>query len=1132
LTATNVSTGVAAKTTSDAAGNYIFPSLAAGTYTLTSEQSGFSTTVISGITLTVDQKASVNIELSVGRVTQQVQVTGAAPLVSTTTASIGTVVGTQQIFDLPLNLRETGTLALLVPGTVDSTGRSQATGVANGSGFQDNAYDAAGGRGSSNLVLIDGMIARALNNGGFSLQPYPEMVQEFKIQNNIYDAAFGLSSGSTMNLVTQSGANTLHGSVFEFLRNRELDSRNFFAVDQTNPYTGADLPGTARPEYIRNQFGFAVGGPIRKDKTFFFGSYEGLRLVQGESTGNEVPTGDEKAGNFSSFLTGQTANLCAASGSAAPANLNFDTGQLFSPATESLFTCPQNPATPTVAPPTVLLGTPIAGNTLTSLDTVAQKVMALYPAPNRPGVPNYVNQTPDRRQDQLFDVRVDETLTSKDQLFGRYLFGNTNQVFPQYLPAFSTFQHYRGQNAVLGWTHTFGPNLLNDLRLGFQRDYLWFDCAACPRAPGTLAGMGIENLSPPGPQYEEYPYISTNNFAPWGDYGYTPTVVPDQMVKIEDTLTKIHGRHTIVAGGDFNFWQTRGVADPKALNGLLTFNGQYSSLAGEIPGVSSVSDLADLELGYPSEGLYTQHPFVNEIEGGGWFSLFAQDNIRVTSRFSLEVGLRWEYRKQPYDQFNQLAALYPVSQSFTPGDAFLVTPLPDAANDALCSQAYFLNANGQCLIMSSAMRRQVGLTGNKLREVSFGPGKGDFAPRLGFSWQPTKSGKEVVHAGAGVFYDLPVTNIIGSFVNDNPVFTRTPTYNTATGSPPPLTNGAPTTTETEFAAAASVPLSQVFTLLMPSPFYFTPTVYQWSLSTESQLTQNWGLEVAYIGNRGVHLDYIHLYGNQPLPGTGDLQPRRPYPDFNAMLYDQFTGVSRYNAMTAKVTKRASKGFGLLASYTYGKGLDENAGDSELNSTVQNDNDPRADYGLSDNSIRQRLVVSPVWQLPLGRGRAYLDRGGVVNALAGGWEAAGIVTFQTGFPFTVGATQDYSNTGSTSPRPDRICNGAGAKTVTSWFDTSCFSTDALSAALSNGTPRFGNSGRNILTGPGIDEWDISLIKHDHITERIGLEFRAEFFNLFNHPNFGIPGTAFGSSTAGQITGAGTPRDIQFGLKMTF
>lgn len=251
-----------------------------------------------------------------------------------------------------------------------------------------------------------------------------------------------------------------------------------------------------------------------------------------------------------------------------------------------------------------------------------------------------------------------------------------------------------------------------------------------------------------------------------------------------------------------------------------------------------------------------------------------------------------------------------------------------------------------------------------------------------------------------------------------------------------------------------------------------------------------------------------------------------------MLYDQFSGTSRYNALTAKVTKRASKGFAMLASYTYARGLDDNDGDSELISQVQNDNNPRADYGVTDNSIAQRLSVSPIWQLPFGSGQAYLNRGGLVNGLVGGWEATAIITFQTGFPFTVLSPEDYSNTGLTSARPDRTCNGAGHQTLDAWFNTSCFSVTALSDALSNGTPRFGNSGRNILTGPGMEEWDVSLIKKTRINERFAIEFRAEFFNLFNHPNFGNPGSTIGTGTAGFITGAATPRDIQFGLKMTF
>jgi hypothetical protein len=1118
LSATNVSTGVVNRATSGAAGDYLFPQLPPGAYTLSVEKTGFTTTVISGISLNVDQKATVDVVLQVGQVTQSVQVEALAPLVDSTSASLGTVVDQQPILDLPLNLRRTGALALIVPGTVDTTGRTLASANGNGSGFNDNSYSGSGGRSTGNLILIDGMVSRALNNGGFALQPVPEMVKEFKIENNTYDAASGLASGTTMNLITESGSNSFHGSVWEYLRNADMDARNFFA--------------TAKPEFIRNQYGGAMGGPIRRNKTFFFGSYEGLRLIQGQSGTTVVPTAAERAGNFSSFLTGQTANLCASSGSAAPANLNFDTGQLFNPASEHLFTCPANPANPGAGTSTVLVGTPVPGNIITNLDPVAQKVLALFPAPNRAGIPNYVNQSPLRRQDEQFDARVDEVLSDKDRLFGRYLFGNTNLLSPGNFDPFNGYQHFRGQNLVGAWTRVISPTLINDLRVGYQRDFLDLDCQGCPRQPGLLGSFGIQQLQAPTKQLEEYPAFGFSNFSGLGDGGYYPDVLPDRVEKFEDTVTKIVGRHTIVAGADLNFWQTPGVEDPKQVNGSISFNGQFSSLAGEIPGVSTISDLADLELGFPAGGLYTRSPVINKLTGGGWFSLFGQDHFRVNSRLSVEIGLRWEYRKQPYDENNQIATLYPLANNSTPGDALLLTALPNAANDALCSNSYFLNANGQCLVMSSAMRTQLGFTGNKVREVSLGPGHGSFDPRLGISWRPINSDKLIVHAGAGVFNDLPHSNIQGSYVNNNPVSTQTPTYNTAFGSPPPLTNGVPTTTEMMFANSAAVPLSQITSELMPSPFYATPTVYEWSASIQSQFAQNWALEVGYIGNRGDHMDYIHLWGNQAVPGVGPLQPRRPWPDFNIMLYDSFNGISNYDALTTKVTKRFSHGFQGMIAYTWGHVFDWNGGDSDFVSLVQNDNNARADYGTADISIKQRLVLTPIWQFPFGKGQRFLNSGGLSNALAGGWEVSGIVTFQTGFPFTVQANQDFSNTGSLSPRPDRTCNGAGAQTVTDWFDTNCFTTDALSQALAAGTPRFGNSGKNILYGPGMQQWDVSLIKRNQLMEKLNLEFRAEFFNMFNHPNFGTPGATIGTSTAGQITGAGTPRDIQFGLKLKF
>jgi hypothetical protein len=1134
LVATNVSTGVATRVASDTSGQYTFATLVSGTYTLTIEKPGFTTKAISGITLDVDQRATMDVSLQVGHLTQEVQVQGAAPLVDTTTAGLGTTISEQPILDLPLNLRRTGALATLVPATIDTTGRSLTSANGNGSGFNDNSFSGSGSRSAGNLILIDGMVSRALNNGGFALQPVPEMVKEFKIQSNNYDAAFGLSSGATMNLITQSGTNQFHGSAWEYVRNQIFDARNFFAVNQTNPISGAEIPGTAKPSYKRNQFGVAVGGPIRKDRTFIFGSYEGLRLIQGQTGTAVVPTAAEKGGDFSSYLTGKTANLCASSGTAAPANLNFDTGQLFNPASEQLYTCPQNPATPNVAPATVLLGTPIPQNKITSIDSVGQKVLALYPVPNSPGVTNYVNQTPLRRPDEQFDVRADENLSSKDVIFARYLFGNTNQLFPQAIPFFNQYQHFRGQNVVGGWTRTFSSSLVNDVRIGYQRDYLDLDCAGCPRKPGLLASFGIQNLAAPSPQFEAYPVFYFSNFAGVGDGSYFPDILTDRVWKVEDTVTKVHGKHTLAMGADLNFWSAPGVEDPKQANGTIGFNGQYSSLGFESPGVSTVADLADLEQGYPDAGLFTEHAFQNHLVGGGWFSLFAQDNFRLAPRLSLELGLRWEYRKSPHDTNNQLATIFPLSNSFTPGDALLVTPLPAAQNDALCSDPFFLNAEGQCLVMSSAMRAQRGLTGGKLSELSFGPGHGNFDPRLGVSWRVTNSGNVVAHVGGGIFNDLPITNVISSFVNNNPVNTRTPNYVTSPTAPPPLINGKPTTTETMFANAPALSLAGAYSQLMPPPFYHTPTVYEWSASVQTQFAPNWALELGYVGNRGVHLDYIHLLGNQAVPGTSaNLQPRRPYPDFNQLLYDTFDGISRYNALTVKLTHRYSRNFQSLVSYTYSKVLDWNGGDTDFQNLVQNDNNPRADYGVADLNLKQRLVISGIWLLPLGRGQTYLNNGRVANVLLGGWEVSGIIQLQDGFPFTVLSNVDYSNTGSTSPRPDRVCNGAGSQTVAAWFNTSCFSTTALEQASQSGSPRFGNSGKNILTGPGLHEWDLSLIKKNQLTEKLRLELRFEFFNIFNTANFSTPGNwTINTSTAGVITSAATPRDIQFGIKLDF
>ena len=1118
---TNASTGVLASTVTGNAGQYEFLSLPAGTYVITVTHAGFDTSQLSDISLNVDQRITMNVTLRIGTSEQTVRVEETPTLVDTTNASVGTVVDEEAIVNMPLNLREVGALALLVPGTVNTTGRSLATGAANGSGFNDFGYSGSGGGSGSNLLLIDGMISRALNNASFALDPPPEMVHEFKIQNNVYDASFGLASGSVMNLITNSGTNRIHGAAWEYARDSVLDASGYFAL--------------SRPDLTRHQFGGDVGGPIFKDKVFYFGSYEGLRLTQAVVSSSVVPTAQEKTGDFSSFLTGTQANLCSSSGAAAPSSLNYDTGQLFYPGSESNYTCPANPADPSAGQTSILVGTPVPGNIIPSLDPVAQKVLSLFPDPNTPGVVNYTNQTPQQQQNNQFDGRVDASVSKSDRVFVRYLLGNSNTVFPSALPTFNGYQHFRGQNLVGGWTKVLGPSAINDVRIGYQKNYLTYDCQGCPRAAGTLAGFGIAGLTNPLPQFNLYPNVVLSNFALWGDGfpGYFPVTAPDAIEQYEDTFTKVAGRHTLSFGSDWDFWQTKGVTDPVQANGLFEFDGQYSSLAGEIPAVSAVADLADMELGFPSGGEFTKNAIVTNLVGGRWISAFAQDSFRMKPRLNAQFGLRWEYRRQPMDTHNQIATFYPLTKTYTPGDGLLLTALPDAANDALCANPYFLSATGECLVMNSETRRQKGLTGNKLRQVSFGPGAGYFAPRAGLSWQPLPTDKFVLHIGAGIFMDLPDTNRMGSFANNNPVFTQTPNYVTAFGAPPPITNGQPTTTQNIFLNAPSVSLVGITSQLMPSPFYKTPETYEWSLSAQYQLAPTWEMEVAYIGNRGLHLDYMFNTGNQPTPGTGDLQPRRPWPDFGPMLHDNYLGNGKYNSVYGKLDKKASHGFAALISYTYSKSTDNEGGNIDNQSTIQDYNNPNADYGPSDFDVRQTLVASPIYELPFGKGRAFASNGRLMNALVGGWQVSAIVTASTGLPFTVRTTQDYSNTNSASPRPDRVCNGTGPKKLNEWFNTNCFSTAALAQDFADGTPRFGNSRRNILRQPGMQNWDIGTTKKFTIHDGIAAEFKGEFFNAFNHTNFGAPGAVIGSDTAGVISSqSGSPRNVQLALKVDF
>ena len=1090
----------------------------------------------SGITLLVTQQARLDVVLEIGQVTTEVEVKGAAPLVETSTASVGTVIGETEVSDLPLNLRRLTSLATLVPGTVSASSFGYASYLAGGSPFSEDTYVSAGGRDSSNTLLVDGIESRAYDTGGFGLMPPPDAVQEFKIQTNIYSAVFGKTAGSTMNVITRSGTNRIHGDAYEFLRNDKLDSRNFFATDQVDPNTGAEIPGSARPEYRRNQFGLTAGGPVIKDKTFIFGYYDALREVKGLSLGNYVPTDLEKQGDFSSALTGSTVNLCGTGG---PANMNFDSGQLFDPASEYMYTCPAGSAN---AGAVVLAGNPVPGNKITNIDPVAQKVLAGFPEPNRPGYPNFVNQTPRVRSDNQFGLRLDHNLSSKDRIFGRYLFAESNITDPSAgyttLPGFGDTIFCRGQNVTTSWTRVFGAQLLNEAQIGFQRNNPYQNCDGCSTSSGKLESYGIAGLKPLGAGMEGSPYFAFINYSGVGDSGYLPLSNVEMTEDYRDNLTWTHGRHTVVFGGDLQWLQNLRQNNPYSPRGQFNFDGQYSSLAGEIPNVGGVSDLADLLLGYPSfAGRSLGYRNVNQV-GSTFWSFYTQDDIRLSSNFSINLGLRYEYRANPIDKANNIVSFLPLGPMFSgPGNAALLTALPDAENDALCtdpSHANLISATGQCLVVSSAQRRSLGFTGRTRSTLVF-PDYKDFGPRLGITWRPTSSDKLVVRTGYGVFYDMANLNT-REFVSGNPIFAPTQLFSTAFGSPPPQTGGTPVSTANVFQSGSVPLLNSQYAALWVDPHFVTPRVQEWSFGTESQLSPNWGLEVDYVGMTSDHLDDAHYFGNQARPGVGALQPRRPYPDFNNVAYFSSDAISNYNALQAKLTRRLASGLLMLASYTWGKTLSNEEGNEgsyfSAGQFPQNENDLAPNYGRAVSVVRQRLSVSPVWQLPVGSGKRYLDRKGAVDQVLGGWAVSGIITVQSGFPVTVTSANDFSNTGSSSPRPDRTCSGVGAHTVDNWFNASCFTTDALQAALSAGQPRFGNSGRNILDGPGVGNIDFSAYKNFSFGERAKLEFRVESFNLFNHANFGAPVSSFGSGNFGVIGGASDGQDIQFGLTLKF
>ncbi len=1059
VTATQTETGLSRSAITGREGTYLLVLLPVGHYRLEVVAKGFQKLTQEGITLSVNESANVPIHLQIGSPTEIVQVTENAALIETADTTLGKTVGEREILDLPLNGRNFSQLGLLQPGVVPITpGLAQA----GGSLRDGQAYAVNGQRPESNNFLIDGASNVNAVDGGFVLKPPIDSIAEFKILTHTANAEFGSSSGSTTNIITRGGSNQLHGSLFEFLRNDKLDAANFFE----------NADGFQKSEYRQNQFGGTVGGPVRKDKTFFFGYYEGFRNRQGETLNNvRVPSALERQGDFS------------------------QDGPLLN------FFAPGGPA-------------PLPGSKVPFIDPTAAKVVQLYPMPNATdsnGILDLYNATQILRdnEDQA-GIRIDHYLSSQTTLNFRYMFLNGSRFDPLSsagagVPGFPVGEDHRTQNFVVQLTHSFSASVVDTARFSFLRNKFLFDQHLNNTSPSSLGFQYQPTLGvAAGPPFIQF---GGGGYASIGDPITGPRNTFENAFAASDSLTWIRGRHELKFGGDLRRDQLN-VINGIASNGFFVF----------IPAPLS-NPFANFLIGQPL--LFLQGGG-DQPGGGGDLSrglrgtnlnFYAQDTYKVSPRVTLNAGLRYEL-PMPYTEIRNRNALY------EPGVQSKVVPGAPPG-----------------LVYPGDKGVPAGLIPTE---------KNAFAPRVGVAWDPTGSTHWLVRAAYGVFFD-PYYNGQGGPLQapiSAPPYLRTPQLFFPGNFGNPFANGNPFTT----------PFGETMTLLTLDPHLRLPYAQDWNLSVEKSFGADWLLEVGYVGTKGTKLPrFVEDNPSLPLPGQmwTDQQSNSDQQRINCLPTTQgncnyssvglITGAanSSYHALETSLRRRFDHGFSLLASYTFSKAIDDVssfnitgsasqpvAGENDL---AQNPFDLAAERGRSMFDARHRAVLSYQWDLPFFRQTHNWSR-----HVLGNWQVNGITTFMSGTPFTV-VDQSLSYgapeiTGFSAFRPNLIADpNSGPKTVQQWFNTSAFQRLDLST-----TPAgvYGSEGRNVVQGPGFAQWDFSTIKNIRVAESKGLQFRAEFFNLFNRTNFRLPNTDISSATFGQIQQALSPRLIQFALKFSF
>lgn len=1100
----NIAKGVERTTTSNEAGVYAVPALEPGAYKVVVEKAGFRNATREQVELHVSANVRLDFILELGSVSETVLVQSSAPLLQTSEASLGAVVENKKIVDLPLNGRNPFGLIYLVPGAVQYQQQNLP-----GNNIPLSNFSINGGPAMFNEVLLDGIPNTSPQFNQYAVIPSIDAVQEFKVQTNNMSAEFGRTSGGIINVSMRSGSNAFHGVLYEFFRNNVLDSNHWFN----------NANGTSRAPFRFNQFGVSAGGPIQKNRMFFFANYEGLRRRTGRTILFSVPTPEQRRGDFSQTFArdGRLIEI------ADPTTTREIRPGVY---TRELF--PNNQISPS------------------RLNPITAKALELWAQPNLPGDPltkinNFISTKSDAYDVNQINIRVDRVLTGSNQMFVRFSYDDNDvtpaNVFGNPATPSSGPQTFPKMNAAISDTHVFSSSIVGSFRIGFTR----LRDNAEPYGVGYDAGqLGLPGYFLDAWPLQTFPSLQIAEFSA-SNIGFgTSSLGPVAGSLINNLSYSYSGqgdvsivkdRHVVKTGGDYRLFRLHGFRPqlPAFTFGPDLTRGPDATVAGPTRGHGFASFL----LGLPTAGTLQQ--LATQDTQSYYFSLFIQDDFRVTRRLTLNLGLRFEGDTLRTDRYNRLN--YIDFDSPSPLQAPGVRPLTGGLQ--------FVGVNGN-------PRNQADRTWN-------------LSPRFGFSFQAASS--TVLRGGYGWFY-LPRTGWdFGSFGQTG--FSQTTSYvGTADGFTPirsisdPYPDGflQPTRGELGLLTNAGGTITSI------DRGQQNAYMQQWNFNIQQSLPGDVVAEVAYAGSKGTRLyqnldfnqipnEYLSL-GNQLLasvrnpffgiiPASQQLgratiqagQLLRPYPQFTGVsTIGSSSGSSIYHSVQLRIEKRLSHGLSLLGSFTGGKLIDDANPGRFLSSktTFQDRNNRRLDRSLSAQEVSRQLTVSYVYELPFGRGKAIFPSAPrAIEAAIAGWQINGIHSFQTGVPLglTTASNPTLGAMGSGTLRPDN--NGMSAKKsgavvnrLGEYFNTSVFSQPAPF--------QFGNTGRTLpdVRSPGTVNFDLSLIKNTHIRESLNLQLRFEAFNLFNNTNFFEPNTVFGSQSFGVISNAGPARILQMGAKFYF